>query len=393
MSELNPELSRDDILDVLNAPDEPVKEDLLKKEVEEPVKKTSEEEEEEKVTEPEEEVKIEEVEPEPEIITHARRKEILAKYPTIFKDFPFLEKSYFREQKYAELLPTLDDAREAVERSETLKKFEGDLLNGNSESVLQSVLAQDKESFAKIVDNYLPTLARVDSNAYYHVIGNVIKNTIVAMAQESQRLQNEQLKDAAILLNQFIFGNSQFTPPTTFGKPGSSEPNELQQERAKFNQERFEAARGDLSTRVTNLIKSTIDTNIDPKELMSSYIKKNAVRDCFEEVDKVLADDKRFRSIMDRLWKQASESNYSQGSIEKIRSAWLSAAKTVLPQLIQKSRNDALKGLGKRTTTVEDEEGPRKGPITPGRATTPRSSPKEIPKGMKTLDFLMAGDD
>src|SRR3990167_8906787 len=147
MSELNPELSRDDILDVLNAPDEPVKEDLLKKEVEEPVKKTSEEEE-EKVTEPE-----------PEIITHARRKEILAKYPTIFKDFPFLEKSYFREQKYAELLPTLDDAREAVERSETLKKFEGDLLNGNSESVLQSVLAQDKESFAKIVDNYLPTLA------------------------------------------------------------------------------------------------------------------------------------------------------------------------------------------------------------------------------------------
>ena len=45
MSELNPELSRDDILDVLNAPDEPVKEDLLKKEVEEPVKKTSEEEE------------------------------------------------------------------------------------------------------------------------------------------------------------------------------------------------------------------------------------------------------------------------------------------------------------------------------------------------------------
>src|SRR3990167_3641399 len=141
MSELNPELSRDDILDVLNAPDEPVK-------------KPSEEEE-EKVTEQEEEVKIEEVEPEPEIITRARRKEILAKYPTIFKDFPFLEKSYFREQKYAELLPTLDDAREAVERSETLKKFEGDLLNGNSESVLQSVLAQDKESFAKIVDNYL----------------------------------------------------------------------------------------------------------------------------------------------------------------------------------------------------------------------------------------------
>src|SRR3990167_6712893 len=133
MSELNPELSRDDILDVLNAPDEPVKEDLLKKD-EELVEKASEE---EKVTEPEEEVKIEEVEPEPEIITHARRKEILAKYPTIFKDFPFLEKSYFREQKYAELLPTLDDAREAVERSETLKKFEGDLLNGNSESVLQ----------------------------------------------------------------------------------------------------------------------------------------------------------------------------------------------------------------------------------------------------------------
>src|SRR5215510_11268328 len=38
-----------------------------------------------------------------ELALPVRRKEILAKYPDIFKDFPYLEKAYYREQAYAEV--------------------------------------------------------------------------------------------------------------------------------------------------------------------------------------------------------------------------------------------------------------------------------------------------
>ena len=37
-------------------------------------------------------------------MTPVRRKEILAKYPKLFKDFPYLEKAYYREQQFTEVL-------------------------------------------------------------------------------------------------------------------------------------------------------------------------------------------------------------------------------------------------------------------------------------------------
>src|SRR5262245_51212983 len=48
-----------------------------------------------------------------ELVTPVRRREILKKYPNLFKDFPYLEKAYYREQQFTELLPTIEDARNA----------------------------------------------------------------------------------------------------------------------------------------------------------------------------------------------------------------------------------------------------------------------------------------
>ena len=42
---------------------------------------------------------------------------------------------------------------------------------------------ENQEAFNKIADNYLPALKKVDQQAYYHVLGNVIKDTIITMVQ------------------------------------------------------------------------------------------------------------------------------------------------------------------------------------------------------------------
>jgi len=73
-----------------------------------------------------------------ELITPLRRKEILAKYPNLFKDLPYLEKAYYREQKYTELLPTIKDAEEAVAKAQTWDKLESDLTEGNLKDILGS---------------------------------------------------------------------------------------------------------------------------------------------------------------------------------------------------------------------------------------------------------------
>jgi len=68
-----------------------------------------------------------------------RKKEILKKYPDVFKDFPFLEKMMYRDKQITELFGSFDDAKEIAEKSDVFNNFETQLLAGNTEEVLKSV--------------------------------------------------------------------------------------------------------------------------------------------------------------------------------------------------------------------------------------------------------------
>lgn len=337
-----------------------------------------------------------------ELVTPVRRREILAKYPKLFKDFPYLEKAYYREQQYTELLPTIDDAKIAIDKSTTLDKFENQLMSGSTEDILKAVKDTDENAFFKIVDSYLPTLAKVDEKAYHHVIGNVIKRTIIEMVNEARANEdNKQLEAAAQLLNQFVFGTSKFANPTVLSKeqPKDTKNNELEEKERQFNQRQFESARDDLSTRVNNILRSTIEAHIDPKDSMTDYVRRNAVREALENVENLVSQDSRFKVLVDKLWNQAFKTNFSKKSLDDIRSAYTSKAKTLLPSVIKKARNEALKGLGKKVKdeeTIESEE--NDSTVSPKLRTSTSSSTnsgrsvkdqaKAIPKGMKTLDFL-----
>lgn len=336
-----------------------------------------------------------------ELVTPVPRKAILKKYPTLFKDFPYLEKAMYREQQYTELLPSIEDAKEVVERVKNFDRFEQEVLNGSSESMLKAVKETDQNAFNRIVDNYLGNLQRVDEKSYYHVVGNVVKSTIISMAAEAQRSQNENLRAAAQILNQFIFGSSDFVPPSNLSGPRNqevdNEKTRLQEERAEYMKERFESSVDDLSTRVQNILKSTITQHMDPKGDMTDYVKKNAVREAISSLEDLISEDTRFVRLKDKLWQKAVETNFSQKSLIAIRNAYLNKAKTLLPSVIQKSRNEALKGLGKRIRTDNSETRPRtsqyrgtnKEEREESRETRPVSKSK-IPAGMSNRDYIMS---
>ena len=378
------------------------KEPKPKGEEKEKVEEKKEEEGEEKEEKPVDELLEIEQELEPpteeqlELIAPARRRDILAKYPTLFKDFPYLERAYYREQKFTELLPTIEDAEAAVQAKQVLDRFETDVMSGNTETLLKAIKAESPKGFNKIVDDYLPTLARVDEQAYFHVLANVTKHTIVGMVHEARRSNNEALQSAAQILNQFVFGTSEFRPPTQLSKDEPKERNkdkELTEREQQFVRQQFEASHSDLNTRINNTLRNTIDANIDPKKSMTDYVRKNASREALEMLESVLSRDARFQVLKDRLWEAAFKENFSKIAIDRIKSAYLSRAKTLLPTVIKKARIDALKGLGKH---VSEEETPDKSPITPGRPRSQESkggkitSAKDIPRDMRTIDFLNA---
>lgn len=333
-----------------------------------------------------------------EIDTPPRKKEVLAKYPNFYKEFPWFEKMQFRDRQYTELFGSYDDAKEVYDRAQVLDSYEADLLRGNTEAVLKQVKETDTKAFNKLVDNYLPTLAKVDKEAYYEVIGNIGKHIIQEMVKEARSVvgqnkeQGEALNQAALLINQFLFGTSTYTPPRPRVEKTDDKDEQLEQERTNFVRERFETSRNDLQIKVDNTLRATISDYIDRNSEMTAYVKKNAIKDALTMLHSSIGNDTAFRRNLDRLWESAFSDRFSQNSLSRIRSMYLGKAKQLLPAVIKKARAEALKDQtpSERRGKDEDkeEERPsRREPINSGR---PRQSGGKLKmeKGESVLDFL-----
>lgn len=403
------EMNADLILDELNkVDDEPETIDLTEKKPEKKIEKKEDKkeeiededelEEDNDKEEKEDELKEFEEEEEPEeldeLVTPVRAQEILKKYPNLFKDFPYLRNSYYRERQFTELFPTMDDAKHASESVEVLNAIDSDLKEGNSLKLLQGLKEESPNSFNKLVDNYLETLAQVDEKAHDHVVGNILKHAVMGMSREAKKTDNEKLKEAATLLYQFAFGNSDWEPPTQLAKEDvkNDESDKLKKEREEFFNQRFQTARNDLNTRVENSIRATIDLNIDPNNQMTSFIKRNAVNEVISKLGETLRRDKRVSTIMNNLWKNAAEKNFDKESLDRIRSAYVTAAKPVLQTLIKSVRAEAVKDLPKRAKEIKNDDSDESEETKEKTERTPRSkntkSGENPSKGMSTLDFF-----
>lgn len=404
LDQSNSELQAEDILDILNddssgdnkdaedkdtprertagreksqKEDEDTEEDDTEEEDE-----TSEEDDEDGEDEEDHRLELEEPMMEP-----ASRKAILAKYPDLFKNFPWLEHAHYRNNEFSQIFPTIEEAKEAAERVGILNDIENTLRDGDSKSILQQVKNSDPSAFAKLVDNYLINLGQVDKDAYFHVLGNVTKSTIQAMLKTADKEQSKPLKAAAEILNHFIFGTRDITPPSRLSQEESSDDSKLKQERAEFIREQFRTVSDELYTETRNLIKANIQTNIDPRGKMAPYVKKKAVEDALNSLENVIKNDRGFRTSLDRLWERALQNKFSKEAKTSIKSAYLHRAKSILPEAIKSARREALRGTGHR------EEKDRKGPLSIGRSSSNnrgKDSPgaKKIPPGMSTLDYL-----
>lgn len=402
------ELTKDETIKFLSEDEEKDEKPLDLKDDKKDDKKDSKEDEEEESDDKDEldelEEELGEVDEEKlELMAPARRKDILKDFPGLFKKYPGLEHSFYREKAFTELLPTIEDAKEAVAAKDVLDKFQADLGKGDIEKAVRAVKATSEQAFNKLVDDYLPNLAKVDKEAYHHVVNNLSRNIILSMIESANESKDEDLKIAAGILNKFMFGSDKITGPSQLSKADDTKnPNDaIIAERQALLQEKFEEAVESVNSKVGNILKSTILAHIDPKESMTEYVRKNAARDCQEKVEKALEGNTRLSSMLDRLWQAAAKDNFSKASVEKAKSAYLSVAQTVLPALIKQARNEALKGLGKRVKEDDEEKDTsKKGPIPAGRTASNKSAERStaksdrekaaaIPRGMSSRDYLM----
>jgi hypothetical protein len=325
------------------------------------------------------------------------KKDLLAAYPDILKKFPQLERTIYRERQFSELFPTINDAKQIIERAETLDNAESQLMSGDVSAILDSVRQNDREAFLRIVDNFLPTIDKLDRGTYLHLVGNLGKQFIKQMSAEATRFgkdsnQGKLLSQTAIVMHQMLFGNSEWSEPTPLAKPISEEQKKNNEREKEIMQNRFVEVQSDLNDRVTNAIKATVMQYIDPKESMSPYVRDKAIDDVGIKLQNLIDSDEQFKNKLDALWEQVFQSNFSRASQEKVKAAFFAKAQVHLPDIIKSVRAAALAGMGRQVSRAkpDKEDNPRATPQNNGRSTTNKSgSNDDQPRRREsTKDYL-----
>lgn len=339
-----------------------------------------------------------------ELMTPARRKDILKAYPDLFEKFPYLETAYYRDQRFTEFFPTFKDAEQASQDARSYAELNQKLEKGDLESVIGGLKTKG-ETFNQFIDNLMPMINKIDRGAFEHIVGNTAREIVQSMLAEAEHSSNDALKTSAVLMHQFLFGTSKFTPPGNLStaKPNENNPEaeKLKKEREEYENRKFTDAQNGLADRINNVIKATIIKFIDPPNknnpngAMTDYVKNAATRDAMNRTEQLISKDTRFRSILDRLWEDAAKKNYDKASMDKIKSACISKARTLLPSVIKTARNEALKGMGKTIRESSDKSSQPKGKSTPpNNSGKPNESQKDkVPTGMTEEEYLLSDVD
>lgn len=295
-----------------------------------------------------------------------KRAEIKEAYPDIFKKFPALDHIIQREHAYAEVFPAIADAKNAKAQVEDFKQFQDELLSGELGGVLTSVKKANPKAFAKITDGLLDTLMKVDGNSHLGITARVTKGILnhihtaasAKLKRDVNDKQAQQLQIASELIHEAIFQTNEVTPfAENKTADDSPELTKLKTERAEFDRSRFQVAFNTVSSGVNNTLTRAVERDIDTKNLLPPYAKKNVVKEVMAELDRQLSNDVRFKGVVQRLWERAKENNFNDESQKHIKTALIEKAKTIIQPIMRAKKGEAIKGLSVRSDKSRESSG------------------------------------
>jgi hypothetical protein len=273
-------------------------------------------------------------------------KEVKSKYPDFFKDFPDLREAFFRESKYTEIFPTIEDAQEAREELASLSTIREKVLEGDFTAILEASKETDKTSYDKLVDNLLPHLYKSDQDAFMRAITPSIENMLRTAYRDGTGSGDEDLQNSALHISKWFFNTEEVATgkTTTLKKTPeiSKEQDALSSERAEFEATKFRDAYNIVLQDRNSTMEEMILNGLDPDKEMSQYIKSKLTKDIIEEVDRVLQKDGAHMALMNAKWKRAKQEGYNRDSLRKIVTTYQARARSLVPSVRAKLKASAL---------------------------------------------------
>lgn len=335
-----------------------------------------------------------------EFIEIPKYKEITKKYPELFKDFPHLRHAFFHAKEYREMFPTVEDAKEAVENLESFQTLQDALSKGGSDgaiAVLDSMKKLGDETLSNFASNFLSGVKKTDQDLYYQVITPELVNFTRSLYNAGIRNDNDNLKNTALVAALHFFGDAKVasgekdikTPEKVTKKDDS-----LDAERRSFKQERYTTLYNDIVSDSNTKLSRMVQEGLDPRGNMSDGMKELVIEKVLKELSRTLSADPTHTARMTSLWKKAGNDNFNSSWKSKIISAYLEAAKDIMPRVRSKIRSNVLgikdRSLESQPTSVVKKRVEPQSTVGNSRRQSSRDiDPKKIDwKKTSDLDFL-----
>jgi hypothetical protein len=304
-------------------------------------------------TEEEEEDAGEEEEPPKVPFARPSIKDIKAAYPDFFDKFPDVKDAIFREAKFTQFFPTVEDAKESFEDNEAFIALSDAALAGNSAPMLQSLHKTDPKALTAFAASFLPNLYKQDSATYSIAVTPLFENLV----RQAFKSGDENMKNSALNIAQYLFGDD--GEDIVNGKKTMSKIPQITEDQDKANKEKiaqqttaFRTTSGFVSDQVSKNMRALVFKDFDPEKVFTKSVRDMLIDDVIKRIDRQLVLDKGHVTVMSARWKRARNNGYTDDDKSKLISTYLARAKSLIPSITQQVRNAA---LGKTIKAADDK--------------------------------------
>lgn len=317
------------------------------------------------------------------------------KHPEIFKEFPQLKNTIYREQEFTKIFSNPKDAEEALNDQEHLSNLRSLVLSGDAEQLIGSIKEVNEKSLKSFAEGFLPALQKADKETYIEITKPVIRAILRSVSNYGKNLDDAEkgknFINAAKVVNFAVFEDYDL------GKVEETKKKEVDEDLKKEKDEFYQGKQNDLLKSVNSDVETELDRligDIDPTKMLEKRptLKAKILADIKKEVREAMGNDSAHMTKMNSLWAREGRNGYSGTLKDSIKTTFLSRAKVLIPEIRKRVRSEYLgttKDSDKKLKARADGRDKNLNPGTQSANKTKVPTAKEAKeKGMSAMDIL-----
>src|SRR5260221_6403855 len=283
-------------------------------------------------------------------------QEIQKEYPDIFTKFPELREIYHRDAAVfgsTGIFSSVEEAREASSKSNTLDETNNALSQGDFKGVLESL---DERTLVNFVEELPSTLGKINPKLFYQLSAPIFSDMLNAAWRKAEKINSENFKHSILNVCEFLYGRQELPKLITsrINDPRlEEERKELDSTRSKIHQEQNYNFQNSTNKIIYRRFNNLILDGLNPMNELTKFTKKAIAKEVMDRVVQIVAKDSNLKAELQALFVRAEKRGWPIELKTQIISRYLGRVKGSIASLKSQIKSEA---LSRRTRPT----GPRK---------------------------------